>query len=68
MAGGVKSWTFRRAALQEGGSNDPRRLEPREPWRRVGQRRNELPDGDPQRERPDEPHDQQRRLTRSQSA
>jgi hypothetical protein len=59
-AGGAKSWTFRRAVLQESGVDDPKRLEPREPWRRVGQRRGELPEGEPQRERPDEPHDQQR--------
>jgi len=59
-AGCAKSWTFRRAVLQEGGVDDPKRLEPREPWRRVGQRRGELPDGEPQHERPDEPHEQQR--------
>jgi hypothetical protein len=59
-AGGAKSWTFRRAVLQKGRVDDAKGLEPREPWRRVGQRRGELPDGEPQRERPDEPHEQQR--------
>jgi retron-type reverse transcriptase len=59
-AGGAKSWTFRRAVLQECLVDDPKRLEPCEPWRRLGQRRGELPDGEPRHERPDEPHDQQR--------
>ena len=37
-----------------------KRLEPREPWRQLEQRRGELPDGEPQHERTDEPHEQQR--------
>ncbi len=56
-AGGAMSWTFRRSVLEQGVVDDPKRLEPREPWRRVGQRRGELPDGEPQHERPDEPHE-----------
>jgi hypothetical protein len=59
-AAGAKSWRFRRGVLQEGAVDDPKRLEPGEPWRQLGQRRGELPDGEPQHERPDEPHERQR--------
>jgi RNA-directed DNA polymerase len=57
---GVKSWRFRRSVLQQLAVDDPQGLEPGEPWRQLEQRRGELPDGEPQHERTDEPHEQQR--------
>ena len=59
-AADAKSWRFRRRVLEERLVDDPERLEPGEPWRQLGQRRGELPDGEPQHERTDEPHEQQR--------
>jgi RNA-directed DNA polymerase len=59
-AAGAKSWKFRRAVVQQRLVDGPKRLEPGEPWRQLGQRRGELPDGEPQHERPDEPHERQR--------
>jgi hypothetical protein len=57
---GVKSWRFRQSVLRQLVVDGPRGLEPGEPWRRLEQRRGELPDGEPQHERTDEPHEQQR--------
>jgi RNA-directed DNA polymerase len=57
---GVKSWRFRQSVLQRSVVDDPKGLEPGEPWRQLEQRRGELPDGEPQHERTDEPHEQQR--------
>ena len=59
-AAGAKSWRFRRRVLQDHEVDDPKGLEPGEPRRQLGQRRGELPVGEPQHERPDEPHEQQR--------
>jgi RNA-directed DNA polymerase len=57
---GVKSWRFRQSVLQRSVVDDQEGLEPGEPWRQLEQRRGELPDGEPQHERTDEPHEQQR--------
>ena len=57
---GVKSWRFRQSVLQQLAVDDQEGLEPGEPWRQLEQRRGELPDGEPQHERTDEPHEQQR--------
>ena len=57
---GAKSWRFRQSVLQQLSVDDPLGLEPGEPWRQLEQRRGELPDGEPQHERTDEPHEQQR--------
>jgi hypothetical protein len=57
---GVRSWRFRQSVLQQSVVDDPKGLEPGESWRQLEQRRGELPDGEPQYERTDEPHEQQR--------
>ena len=44
--------------LQQLAVDDQEGLEPGEPWRQLEQRRGELPDGESQHERTDEPHEQ----------
>jgi len=53
-AAGVSSWRTRRSVVDRLGE-PVSRLEPREPRRRLEQQRQELPVGEPQRERPVEP-------------
>ena len=59
-AAGARSWRFRHRVLYPNAVNGPIGLEPGEPRRQLEQRCGELPDGEPQQERPDEPHEQQR--------
>ena len=44
---GVKSWRFRQAVLQRLSVDDPKGLEPSEPWRQLEQRGRELPVSEP---------------------
>jgi len=55
---GIKSWLFRRAVLQRLWVDDPKGLEPGEPWRQLEQRGRELPVSEPQYERADESEQQ----------
>jgi RNA-directed DNA polymerase len=57
-AAGTRSWRFRHRVLSSLSVNGPIGLEPGEPWRQLEQPRGELPDGEPQQERTDEPHEQ----------
>ena len=57
-AAGARSWRFRHRVLYPDVVNGPIGLEPGEPRRQLEQRCGELPDGEPQQERPDEPQEQ----------
>ena len=51
---GVNSWRFPRTVLQRLSVDDPKGLEPGEPWRQLEQHSRELTVSEPQHERADE--------------